>query len=333
MSEEKNLAILLVELKQKLDTSAFRLASAGLVDWSQFNKAMRGLENRTLSPEQIDLMVKDLQDQHLLTPEEAASWTEMLHAAALADKTISMVVSRRNRETPAEIIEDTRRKLMMTFREIWRESGGRIGVYVPSLRTLLGLGRRKIEAEGVEIWLPENYVVLTGNEITNFLDVISDEYIMREGWEAVFPEIGRIPEVVDDTNKVVNLLKGTHSLAIYAFAVTVIDNKVGSLAAILIYKPLSVVLNDDLISQFTKNLSNQHFILVEQTSGLLLSRRYRVQRFIVESTLVPLKGAIYFFDHGSSTGKIECTSLADEFAQRLPDFEQIARTFQFQEPQ
>src|SRR5947209_7878938 len=96
------LAPLLADLKNQVEQSAFQLASAGMIDWALFNKVLHGQENRTLSSEQIDDMLDDLHAKRLLTAVEVNTWKERLHAAALTDKTISMVVARRNPAAPAE---------------------------------------------------------------------------------------------------------------------------------------------------------------------------------------------------------------------------------------
>lgn len=148
MESSSTLAQALGELKQKVNLSASQLASAGLVDWSLFSKVMRSEENRTLSAEQIETMIDDLQEQQLLIDEEGKEWRELLHAAALTDKTMSMIISRRNPDVSDEILEDVSRKLLETFRGIWRQSEGQVGVFMIMTRSLFE--RRDSKSESKE---------------------------------------------------------------------------------------------------------------------------------------------------------------------------------------
>jgi hypothetical protein len=170
-------------------------------------------------------------------------------------------------------------------------------------------GWHMLEYSGFQIWLPGSYLGGTNQTINTVVPQLTEKD----------PAYAKIAESLK--------LRGTPFLI---FAVDT-SSRTDSVTYMLVAnerlsRPLDISSYLDLIAQ---NLTAQSSLFQIQKKEVLPSNRYPTGRIIVEINTLEsgdIKQVVYAVKNGGAIWQISFTTPADEFDQRSPVFEQIARS-------
>ena len=170
-------------------------------------------------------------------------------------------------------------------------------------------GWHMLESSRFQIWLPGSYLGATNQTI----DTIAPQLMQKN------PAYAKIPQSLK--------LRGTPFLI---FAVDT-DSKPESVTYMLVAnerlsKPVDISGYLDLVAQ---NLTAQSSLFQILKKEVLPSNRYPTGRIVVEINTIEsgdIKQVVYAIKNGGAIWQISFTTPADEFDQRSPVFEQIARS-------
>lgn len=121
-----SLGDLLNLLRERVNISNFQLAGIAGMDTAAFNKIVNSREGRLLHHEEIERLIKGLDEkkpQVFSGADEASLWLMALQSAASADAQVALM-KRYNKVATIEQFIYGRRALVKTMRELWIETGG-----------------------------------------------------------------------------------------------------------------------------------------------------------------------------------------------------------------
>jgi hypothetical protein len=168
-------------------------------------------------------------------------------------------------------------------------------------------GWHKVSNEGFEMWLPESYIGGTSIEF----DTLSQQ-LMKFG-----PEYAGMATAVK-----------ANASSMFAFAIDKTKGKSGSVTNIIVINEITSdgLLVEKYIDNLAGKLPTQYKVI---TKDSLATTRYPTGILILETSNQQtgnIKQIMYAIKSGRSFWQIAFTTSASEFQERLPMFEQIARS-------
>jgi len=169
-------------------------------------------------------------------------------------------------------------------------------------------GFKKYETSRIELWLPESFV---GGDISKDLNTIVNRL------KAMGPDFERMATIIQQNPS--------------AFVMYAIDSQVGKSGFLTnvnvgTEQTLSAVTIDIYLDAVTKQLPAQYQIVERKTMTL---NSYPAGRIVTEVSVqgMRIKQLLYAIKDGNTFWVITYSTSADEYATRLPVFEQSASTF------
>lgn len=173
-------------------------------------------------------------------------------------------------------------------------------------------GWEKFEGGGVELWLPESY---EGGDLSQDVELIV-ENLRRQG-----PDFEQMAKVIEQNPSM---------YVLWAVDLEVGDSGFLTNVAVTTEKVLSALTLEAYIDAAVKQFPEQ-LRLIERDAVSLGS--YQSGRLILEFTIsgVVVKQVLYVIKEGNTVWVMTFATGLEEFDQRLPSFERIARTFTVQD--
>ena len=169
-------------------------------------------------------------------------------------------------------------------------------------------GWKKFEARGIEIWLPGSY---EGGDPSQDLDVIVERL------RALGPDFAQTAQAIE---------QNPSAFVLWAFDSHVGDSGLLTSVTVGTERIPSAITIEVYLDMLAKQLPSQ-FRVVEQ--GIVPLDYYQAGRALIEFSIKGVNGkqVMYVIKEGNTIWAVNYTTSADEFDQKLPTFEQSARTF------